>query len=116
MNGLRKLGYTPAALQKCVQELARLSKYGLSDMKDSEYFAEVRRIYELGRTVRNFDQEVTFRWQGQDFPGLIRAHSFEVGLEIELWLPGVIAADVGEMFNDGREGFFCGFMPPSYYD
>jgi len=104
------------AIRKCVEELGRLGKYGMPDMRESTYFSEIARIFGSGRTVRNFDQDVTFHWEGQDIPGVIRAHSLDAGLEIEVWIPGVIAADAAGMFKDGREGFFCAYMPPSFYD
>src|SRR3954464_8084861 len=78
-----------AAIQKCVEELGRLRKYGTPDMRESTYFSELGRIFGSRRTVRNFDQGVTFRWEGQDIPGVIRAHSVNAGLEIEVWIPGV---------------------------
>jgi hypothetical protein len=105
------------AIAKCVQELARLTPYGMPCMKESTYFLRVREIYESGEEVINFDREVTLHWKSKDYLAYIRCHFFDKGrYEIELWLPGVIANDAREMFKDGREGFFCGFMPPAFYD
>lgn len=104
------------AMRKCIEQLSRLREYGFPDMAGSGYFEEVWEIFESKRVVRNFDHRVAFQWQGQEHPGVIRAHTSEAGLEIELWLPGVIAADAAGMFSDGRTGFFCAFQTPAYYD
>ena len=107
---------SPEAIAKCIQELGRLSPYGMPDMSGSPYFARVREIYESGRVVRKFDQHVPLRWNGQDYRALLRLHSVDEGrYEVEMWLPGVIANDAAGMFKDGREGFFCAFLPPAFY-
>lgn len=109
---------SPRGIEACVRELQRLlGPYGEPPHADTAYFREVRDIYEAGREVLNMDVDVPLRWKGHDCRALVRYHSVDTRqYEIELWLPGVIAAEVHGLFSDGRSGFFCAFMPPSFYD
>jgi hypothetical protein len=108
---------SPQAIETCIRELERLAPYGMPPLSDSAYIGEVRDIYAAGRDVLNVDLKVQLRWNGQEYPALVRCHSVDPGrYEIELWLPGVIANDARGMFSDGKRGFFCAFMPPAFYD
>jgi hypothetical protein len=105
------------AISKCIEWLSLLRAYHMSSMEDSPYFKSVREIYMSGRNVVNFDYDFTLVWENDEYPAMLRCHSVDkVRYEIELWLPGVIANDVADIFKDGREGFFCAFMPPAFYD
>jgi hypothetical protein len=71
----------------------------------------------MRRDVLNFDHDIPLRWKGEQYRALLRCHSLGDGrYEVELWLPCVVANDASDMFKGGREGFFCAFMPPSFYD
>ena len=37
------------------------------------------------------------------------------GFEVELILPGVVASAATGLLGDGRDGFFCAFLPPAFY-
>lgn len=105
------------AIETCARELERLAPYGMPGLADSDYFRELRAAYAAGREVigRVYFQ-VLLRWDGCEYGAAIRYHSFDQGrYEVELVLPGVIANDARKMFSDGHRGFFCGFMPPSFY-
>lgn len=105
------------AIPKCIQWLSVLKPYDMPDMEDSQYFDQVREIYETGKQVVNFDYEFKFSWENQELQGFLRCHFFDQGrYEIELLLPGVIANEVADAFKDGQEGFWCAFMPPQFYD
>ena len=105
------------AISKCIQWLALLKPYNLPDMEHSQYFNEVREIYESNREVINFDREFKVYWENKELQAFLRCHFFDKGrYEIELLLPGVIANEVADKFKDGREGFLYGFMPPQFYD
>lgn len=105
------------AITTCKQWLAWLKPYHMPDMEHSPYFAEVHKVYESNRKVVNFDYEFDLTWESKEYPGLLRCHYFDQGrYEIELWFPGVIANDIAEQFSDGHKGFWCGFMPPAFYD
>jgi hypothetical protein len=106
------------AITRCFQELHRLlSPYGMPVLVDSSYFRCVRQIYEDGREVLNVDHDVELTWRVTKHLSLLRCHSVDKGrYEIELWLPGVVANEVSDQFSDGYKGFFCAFMPPSFYD
>jgi CheY-like chemotaxis protein len=105
------------AISKCIQWLSLLKAYNMPSMEDSQYFKSVRKVYESGRSVTNYDYDFTLLWENQEYSARLRCHFVDKGqYEIELWLPGVIANDVADAFKDGREGFFCAFMPPLFYD
>ena len=105
------------ALSKCTQWLSLLKSYNTPDMEHSQYFIDVREIYQSGKEVINFDYDFELIWENKSFPAKLRCHFVEKGkYEIELWLPGVIANDVADKFKDGHEGFWCAFMPPAFYD
>lgn len=105
------------AIPRCKQWLALLKPYNMLDMEHSKYFDDVREIYESGREIINFDHDFRLHWQDKDLQGLLRCHFVDKGrYEIELWLPGVIANEIADKFNDGHNGFFCAFMPPMFYD
>lgn len=108
---------SPAAISKCKHELSRLAAYGMQVDLLPRYFARIREVYDSRQDVLNFDQDVPLHCGGRDFQALLRCHALGDGrYELELWLPGVIANAASAMFKDGREGFFCAFMPPSFYD
>jgi hypothetical protein len=89
----------------------------MPNMEDSPYFNSVREIYESGREVINFDDEFRVLWEDKDYQGLLRCHFVDKGrYEIELILPGVVLNSVADQLGDGREKFFCAFLPPAYYD
>jgi hypothetical protein len=105
------------AIQRCVQWLLILKPYNLPDMEDSQYFKDVREIYESGKVIMNFDYDFTLLWQDKEYSEKLRCHFFDKGrYEIELWLPGVVANEVADKFKDGHEGFFCAFMSHAFYD
>jgi hypothetical protein len=105
------------AFSKCTQWLSLLKPYNMPDMEHSQYFNDVREIYESSREVMNFDYDFELFWENREFPAKLRCHFVDKRkYEIELWLPGVIANEVADKFKDGREGFFCAFMPPAFYD
>jgi hypothetical protein len=105
------------AIAMCEQWLSLLGAYNMPSMEDSDYFASVREIYESGAKVMNVDYDFTLHWKDQQYSAMLRCHFFDKGqYEIELWLPGVIANDIGDKFADGHAGFFCAFMPPGFYD
>ncbi len=106
-----------AALSRCQQWLSHLEPYGMPSMEGSRYFNDVREIYQASRKVVNFDFDFKLHWQDTEFHGLLRCHFIDKGkYEIELWLPGVLANELGDRFQDGHTGFFCAFMPPGFYD
>jgi hypothetical protein len=108
---------SPEAIQKCIKWLSLLKPYNMPSMEDSPYFKSVREIYESGRSVTNYDYNFTLLWEKQKCSAMLRCHFIDTGrYEIELWLPGVIANDIADMFRDGHEGFLCAFMPPLFYD
>lgn len=37
------------------------------------------------------------------------------GFEAELVLPGIVAANASGLTGDGLDGFFCAFLPPTFY-
>ncbi len=105
------------AVQRCIQWLWVLKPYNLPDMQDSQYFKEVREIYNLRQKVVNFDYDFILLWEGKDYPEKLRCHFFDEGrYEIELQLPGVVANELVDQFKDGHEGFFCAFMFHAFYD
>jgi hypothetical protein len=105
------------AISKCIQWLSLLKSYNIPDMEDSQYFNDVREIYESGKRVVNFDYEFVLSWKNQELQAFLRYHSLEQGkYEMELLLPGVIANEVADKFKDGKDGFCCAFMPPIFYD
>jgi hypothetical protein len=105
------------AISMCKQWLSLLRAYNMPSIEDSRYFKSVREIYESGKDVVNFDYDFTLRWENQEYPAMLRFHFVDKGrYEVELWLPGVIANDIADMFADGLQGFFCAFMPPAFYD
>lgn len=105
------------AIERCIAELRHFAKYGMPDFRDSDYFDQIRTIYQAGTEVCNFDRDVELRWRGKPVAAILRCHFFDAGrYELELWLPGAIANDARAVFRDGHEGFFCAFMPPSFYD
>jgi hypothetical protein len=105
------------AIDRCVGQLARFAPHGMPDLTDTPYVRLLREIVVTGREALNVDHRLTLGWNGEELPALIRFHSVDRGrYEVELWLPGVIANDMAAAFGDGRTAFFCGFMPPSFYD
>lgn len=89
----------------------------MPDMENSQYFKDVREIYESGKVVINFDYDFPLTWQGKEYPEKLRCHFLDKGrYEIELWLPGVVANEVADQFKDGHDGFFCAFMSHAFYD
>lgn len=105
------------AVSKCVQWLSVLKPYDMPDMEHSQYFHEVREIYQSGKQVVNFDYEFRLTWEHKEFQAFLRCHFFDQGrYEIELLLPGIIANEVAGAFKDGKDGFCCAFMPPMFYD
>lgn len=105
------------AISKCIQWLSLLKSYNMPGMEHSQYFDDVREIYESGKHIINFDYDFKLYWENKELPALLRCHFVDKGrYEIELWLPGVIANNVADKFKDGCEGFFCAFMPPAFYD
>jgi hypothetical protein len=108
---------TSEAISKCRQWLSLLAAYDAPDIGRSRYFDDVRSIFESRKEVTNFDHEFSLSWEGARLPSLLRCHSVAPGTyEVELWLPGVIANELADKFGDGREAFFCAFMPPLFYD
>ena len=108
---------SPGAFSKCKQWLSLLEPYGMPSMADSRYFNDVYEIYQADKVVINFDFDFKLYWRGSEFGELLRCHFVGKGkYEIELWLPGVIADELADKFRDGHEGFFCAFMPISFYD
>lgn len=108
---------SPEAIQKCVQWLSNLKPYHMPDMENSQYFKDVREIYESGKVVINFDYDFPLTWQGKEYPEKLRCHFLDKGrYEIELWLPGVVANEVADQFKDGHDGFFCAFISHAFYD
>jgi hypothetical protein len=105
------------AIETCTRWLEHLTTYNMPHMEDSPYFKQVREIYESEQNVMNVDDSFTLLWESQTYPAGLRCHSVDKGrYEIELWLPGVIANAVADLFADGHKGFFCAFMPPAFYD
>ena len=105
------------AIATCTHWFEHLTTYTMPSMQDSPYFKQVRAIYESQQAVMNVDDSFTLLWENQVYPAALRCHSVDKGrYEIELWLPGVIANAIAAHFADGREGFFCAFMPPAFYD
>jgi hypothetical protein len=105
------------AISECIQWLALLRAYQMPAMEDSHYFDELRAIYEARQQVINFDHEFRLTWKNQEFQAFLRCHFFDPGrYEIELLLPGVIADEIADHFKDGKDGFWCAFMPPMFYD
>jgi hypothetical protein len=105
------------AISKCIHWLSLLKSYNMPDMNHSQYFNDVREIYESSKEAINFDCEFKLHWQNQEFQSFLRCRFFEQGkYEIELLLPGVIANEVADKFKDGMEGFCCAFMPPMFHD
>lgn len=105
------------AISKCIQWLSLLKSYSMPDMEGSQYFSDVREIYELNKRVTNFDYEFKLIWRNQELQAFLRCHFFEQGkYEMELLLPGVIADEIAGKFKDGTDGFCCAFMPPMFYD
>jgi hypothetical protein len=37
------------------------------------------------------------------------------GFEVELEVPGIVAAQASNFRGNGTDGFFCGFLPPALY-
>jgi hypothetical protein len=81
----------------------------------------VRRASENGAVEADFKERFTFEYN-------LKVTNFGIvkgcltirnipgrGLEAELILPGVLAASIAGLLGDGRDGFFCAFMPPSFY-
>ena len=102
---------SPEAIQKCIQWLSILQRYGMPDLSDSQYFRDVLEIFNSGRQIINFDYDFPLVWQGKEIMEKLRCHSVDRGrYEIELWLPGVLANEIADHFSDGRSGFFCAFM------
>lgn len=105
------------SIQKCIRWLSNLTPYNMPDMENSQYFKEVREIYELGKVVINFDYDFSLTWQGKEYSEKLRCHFFDNGqYEMELWLPGMLANEIADKFRDGHEGFFCAFMSHAFYD
>jgi hypothetical protein len=105
------------SIQKCIRWLSNLKPYNMPDMTDSQYFDDVRTIFESGREVINFDFDFSLLWQKKPYAEKLRCHYVDKGqYEIELWLPGVVADEIADKFSDGHAGFFCAFMSHAFYD
>jgi len=105
------------AFSRCTQWLSLLKPYNMPEMERSQYFNDVREIFESNKVVINFDYDFGLVWENKEFQAKLRCHFVDKGqYEMELWLPGVLANDVADKFMDGHEGFFCSFMPPAFYD
>jgi hypothetical protein len=105
------------AISKCIQWLSLLESYNVPSSGHLRYFGDVRDVYASGREVINFDHDFKLNWNDRELSALLRCHSVDAGrYEIELWLPGVIANEMADKFGDGRESFFCAFLPPLFYD
>lgn len=108
---------SPEAIERCTRWLEYLTTFNMPRMEGSPYFRQVRAIYEAQQEVMNVDHSFTLVWEKQAYPAGLRCHSVDKGrYEIELWLPGMIANAIVDRFADGREGFFCAFLPPAFYD
>jgi hypothetical protein len=102
----------------CHQAFCELTGRRRWNWSDRWFFARVRRIYVSGRHVVNYDHPFTIQWQDRKWNLVLRIHKLGRGrYEAELWLPGLFAASVEDQFGKGQDGkFFCGFMPPLFYD
>jgi len=106
-----------AALDRSRAWLEVLKPYGLPEPATSAYLDEVHQVYQERRQVRNFDHDFHLLWKTEQLSALLRCHSVNPGqYELELWLPGVIASEIKDQFQDGHSGFMCAFMPPAFYD
>ena len=111
---------SPERIPLLVEKLRSLLNYGITDQQIqavAELVADLFRRYThktdfqehgpvLGFTIE--DKLCSGRIQIRNAPG----HGFEV----ELGLPGIVAANTPEFLGDGYTGFWTAFMPPAFYD
>ena len=105
-----------AALTRLREKLGCLLDYGVTADQVHEMVAVVADVRRRHRPEDEFEQRYMLEFRvGADR----QAGCFQVrgapghGFEVELILPGIIASNARGFLEDG---FFCGFMPPSFYD
>jgi hypothetical protein len=104
-----------AALTRLAEKLRCLLPYGVSDEQVGEVAEVVARLRARHRPEDDFRERVRLDFRvGEDArPGFVEVRGAPGhGLEVEVILPGVVASSAAGFLVDG---FFCGFMPPSFY-
>ena len=108
------------SIDNCKAWLLLLTPFGMPCMKQSQfrkYFREVRDLLITGKRVANLDYSFKLTWESQPCMAMLRVHHVEDRrYEMELQIPGVLANAVEDTFGDGRDAFWCEFMPHSFYD
>jgi hypothetical protein len=101
-----------AAIDRMLGKVAALGSFGVSTQQLVTLRATavdwLRGCGSIGQL--NLD----FQVDGEVRPGFVKfANLPSWGVEVELILPGLVAATAPEFLV---EGFWCAFMPPSFYD
>ena len=104
------------AIEKCIEKLSILKRYNMPNIEDSGYFENVCEIFKSKKDVWRYDKDVKLSWDNKEYPAKVRFNCRRGTYEIELWIPGVIANDAKDMLGDGRDGFWCIFMPPQFFN
>jgi hypothetical protein len=105
-----------AALVRLSEKLACLSDYGVTAEQARAMVGLVARLRSRYRPEDEFEErlDLEFLVGSEHRFGLFQVRGAPGhGLEVELILPGVVASSAPGFLTDG---FFCGFMPPSFYD
>lgn len=105
------------AIERCRRAVISLTDCSLDSENDRAFFDTVRQKILSRSQLLNYDHLFSTEWHGRTLQVVLRVHSVDAETyEVELWLPGVVANDRESEFGDGKEAFFCAFMPPAFYD
>jgi hypothetical protein len=110
-----------AATTRMFRHLAALDIWGITpDVLHVVHACAVRKWHErCSRSGCVRRQRIKLRFQAPDLarelPGYLTVRDFDAGLEAELVLPGLVAAQSRGFLGNGHDGFFCAFLPPPVY-
>jgi hypothetical protein len=107
---------SPTAIEQMLAKATALEPFGLTPVNLAAIRATTAEWLSNRSPPASFPCQIwlEFKAEGQIKPGLVKfAYVPSRGVEVQLILPGVVAANAPGFLVDG---FWCVFMPPSFYE
>jgi hypothetical protein len=111
---------SPDRIPLLIAKLQPLRDAGITDPQIKAIADLATDLFSRYTPADDFQESVSDLWyevKGERCWGRIQIRNVPGhGFEVELELPGILAANTPELRGDGYTGFWTEFMPPAFYD